>query len=365
MMKTQNYLFLSLLILSVYGTSSFAAPTPKKKYSLDDINVLIEVSIVGQPMPKQIMQRRKIPKNTVGSVWAYIRPDVPVPIRAGTSFQLKVNLVKGSGNRVDITNSPYTKYSVSSTHSVELTNGGKVSVHSVAPEGMVSTAHLGISSIWVEYVTTDGMIGFNGFDIDVKAAGSSELVVPPVTHAPSVTADQRLANKELLPNAWQELKSLQGIEVKTKPSDLVQLIILFDPNCPICAELWQRLYGKDSKHKVITSLWVPVAYMQKSSMEKAGHLLDLHSRQALSKNFDEFEKKTQHSNTPADSVTPQMRRGIERNSAYWRKLFEATPLIVYRTPDQKAYLQIGLPPQDQFETLLKQLPPSKLDSFGK
>lgn len=342
----------------------------KKEYEIRDLSVDIVVSVAGQPIPEQMLVLSTTDQKYNKERGLNFRPR-PLPYVAGSRLKLKIETVSLDGKREDITNSRFVNLHATS-HKVHICGDREICLwvegEAVDARSDPSTARYGRAHVEVEYITPDGKVGFNGFNIDVLPVHPSDtlpLVTPNKDSAAKGAPAQRLVGKALLPSAWQDLKTLQGIEVKVRPSHLIQLIILFDPNCPACAELWQRLYGKDSKQQQITSLWIPVIYMHESSMGKAVHLLEQRSRQALAKNFDAFDEQARQGNAPIATVTPQMRKAIERNSRYWKKLYGATPLIVYRTPDQKTYVQIGLPSQEQFEALLKQLSPPKLDSFGK
>jgi thiol:disulfide interchange protein DsbG len=188
----------------------------------------------------------------------------------------------------------------------------------------------------------------------------------PTAETATATSEARISGrKELQPEAWANLKTLQGIEIKSKPNDLIQLIIFFDPNCPHCAELWQRLYGKEAKQKQMASLWIPVAYMKKDSEGRAAYLLDHATRPALAANFEAFDQAARSGAAPVAITTPQVNTIIKRNMAFWQKLFPATPLIVFRTQSNQTFLQIGLSPAEQFEQLLQLIPSASLDGFQK
>jgi hypothetical protein len=49
-------------------------------------------------------------------------------------------------------------------------------------------------------------------------------------------------------DTWQKLNSLIGVKVGNA-SNAVQLIVLFDANCPFSARLWSHLYVEGSPHR--------------------------------------------------------------------------------------------------------------------
>ncbi|MBC7501653.1 MAG: hypothetical protein H7315_14345 [Herminiimonas sp.] len=166
-------------------------------------------------------------------------------------------------------------------------------------------------------------------------------------------------------DTWQQLKTLTGIKSSGKPEDLVQLIVLFDANCPHCASLWSQIYGKESRHRNLITLWAPVAYMGKDSPGKAVSLLRENSVQALATNFDNFDFGRRSGGAPVAEVTAAMRLSLERNSNTWRKLTAATPLLIYKTADGQVMAQVGLPPNARLDTLLHNLQGARLSNFGQ
>lgn len=170
--------------------------------------------------------------------------------------------------------------------------------------------------------------------------------------------------RELRPEIWPQLLKLPGIPVKSGPNDLTRLIVLFDPNCPPCAQLWQRLYRADSRYQTLPSLWVPVAYMRDDSLGKAAHLLTTGTREALAHNFDGFDFKARVGRAPVIDVTPSLRAAIERNKEWWQKIIPATPLILFREADGRAFYHAGAPSSSEnLEALLNRLAPVRLPDF--
>ena len=347
------------------STPKITTTQPKE---ISDLNVDIVVSVDNQPIPEQMIVPRKKDQNYNRTRGLNFRPK-PLQYVAGSRLKLKVEAVSLDGKREDITNSKFLNISTTD-YVLNLCNNRELCVwpkdESPDARSEPPTLRYGHGRVEVEYITPDGKIGFNGFAVDILPVHPSDtlpIVTPNKDGAAKAPPAQRPAGKELLPTAWKDLKTLHGIEVKAQPDDLIQLIIFFDPNCPVCADLWRRLYGKDSKQQQISSLWIPVTYMHETSLGKAVYLLNQRSRQALAQNFEAFDDQARQGNAPTAPVMPQSRQAIERNTAYWKKLYGATPLIVYRTPEQKTYLQIGLPKQPEFEALLKELPPPRLGAY--
>lgn len=356
--------FLAVCLILVGATQMGTASTTSE--DLKKLNTEIVVSIEGMPEPEQAL-KLKTADNIHDERWPNLNTK-PVPVKYGSRLKLKIEAIGQNGKREDITKSKYIRIHTTffRTHLC-----GDVTICAGPEKGVINKSEsriYGNASITVEYLTPEGKIGFNGFVIDVQPHPNAPPVAqtPPSSQLIAKNSGSKLTKQEaLLPDAWKKLLALPGIDVKNNSSDLLQLIVFFDPNCPACADLWKSLYGKESRYNQTVTRWVPVVHMHESSMGKASYLLERRSRQALAQNFDVYNEKTQQGNAPSANASSQMRRTIERNTKYWKKLFGATPLIVYRAADGKTYLQRGLPPQEQLEILLKQVSPRKLELYGK
>ncbi|RZI44336.1 hypothetical protein EGT07_02620 [Herbaspirillum sp. HC18] len=180
-----------------------------------------------------------------------------------------------------------------------------------------------------------------------------------------LSAQAEEGQSKLPANMWPEFKTLTGIKVADESTALVQLIVLFDANCPHCAKLWSRLYGKESRHRGITSLWVPVAYMGNDSAGKAAQLLTSNSLASLAENFEKFDFDHRRGAAIPINVSHALKLSLDRNTRTWQKLMAATPLLIYRTKDGAVFTQIGLPPDPQLNELLDKLAPKALAGYTK
>jgi hypothetical protein len=169
--------------------------------------------------------------------------------------------------------------------------------------------------------------------------------------------------KELPLLAWTQISALPAIDVKELKDDRVQLLIFFDPNCPICADLWVRLYGKESIYKSVSSRWIPVAYMSKQSLPKAIGLLASGSPDLLAANFVGFDRKLRQGAAAEAKVTPEMTSNLAAGQRHWEHMGSGTPLIVYRTKDGAVRSQLGLMPQTVFSEMILNLRDARLDKF--
>lgn len=166
-------------------------------------------------------------------------------------------------------------------------------------------------------------------------------------------------------DTWPQLKTLTGIKIAEEPSDMVQLIVLFDANCPHCAELWLHIYGKTSRYRHVISLWAPVVYMNKNSAGKAAGLLNANSSLALADNFENFDYSRRSGAAASAEVTSSIRLSLDRNTRTWEKIMAATPLLIYKTRDGQVRTQTGLPSKAVLDDLLDKLAPARLENFNR
>lgn len=146
------------------------------------------------------------------------------------------------------------------------------------------------------------------------------------------------------------------------PNEIVHLIAFFDPNCPWCAKLWARI---DREAKSLASAWIPVPYMNNSSAGRVAAILRAPvPASALAANFTNYDATTKAGGIePVPDVSAAERSRFSRYVAAWAALTPATPLLVYVSRDGLAYRQVGLPPPDAFDALLRDLPSGTLSAF--
>jgi len=88
------------------------------------------------------------------------------------------------------------------------------------------------------------------------------------------------------------------------------------------------------------------------------------SAAALAKNFESFDFKLHQGAAPElATVIPKVRTELRLNEAAWQALSSATPLIVYRTQDDKILMQAGLPPEERFIEMMKSMRAPQLPVF--
>lgn len=161
---------------------------------------------------------------------------------------------------------------------------------------------------------------------------------------------------------WQKALKLNGLFL-VKPNELPQIIFFIDSNCPACAHLWQAFNASAYK---VSSAWIPVSHIhQDTGTGKAIALLrSADVLYALNKNYQSFDTVNKQGNIPAvDRPTQDELISIKNNTFFWKKLFAATPLILYRTPNG-VWQNIGLSKSQGIDYILRQLAPAKTSDYG-
>lgn len=139
---------------------------------------------------------------------------------------------------------------------------------------------------------------------------------------------------------WEHANMLKGLRL-AKSDEQLQIIIFFDPNCPSCQKLWQW-YSAHSPN--LACLWVPVAYVNKTSFSKAISLLgSTNPKAALQENYQSFDFSKNEGGSPeVQSITEVEKTTIRKNNRFWSKiLFGTTPLILYRKNDGTYWQELG------------------------
>ncbi len=163
---------------------------------------------------------------------------------------------------------------------------------------------------------------------------------------------------------WLAAQRLAGVRLAA-PGDLIQAIFFIDLNCPACAELW-KWFDTPERRRWAT-LWIPVAYMNRSSEGRAIALLRASDPYAaLAKNYGSgFDYKArQGALAEASSPALQEQTAIQRSTRIWRgALFGTTPLTLYRNNDSTYWQLLGLFPETEMSGYFTKLAPSRLEAY--
>ena len=161
---------------------------------------------------------------------------------------------------------------------------------------------------------------------------------------------------------WRAALALASLRLG-KPGDQTQIIFFLDANCPACAKLWN--WFDTTPRRELASVWVPVSYMSKTSASRGVSLLRAPDPYfALAHNFRGFDHANRQGGiAPVTDSTMAELSKIERNTRFWyKRLFEATPLILYRAQNG-IWQTLGWSSNAEMDQLVAKLSPSGLEPY--
>ncbi len=177
------------------------------------------------------------------------------------------------------------------------------------------------------------------------------VTVPAWAHRPASAAQQarRLAQ-------YRALKGAAGITVGHGPRVVYDL---FDPNCPYCHMLYERLRRLVKPYR-LTIHEIPVAYLTPTSTGKAAALLEAPDRRAALR-----AAQAHYSWKTGGSIAPRRpTAAVRRELAYNLKLdtrivgFPLVPILVYQKTDGTIrVVNSGAPPTWALKQMLAGIKP--------
>lgn len=294
-----------------------------------------------------------------------------VPVIRGQRLRFKVELETEPGLRKDITSEPSLFVDFAAEGGIQRAAPAELFVQEKPSARTDLTSGSIIPMVVFYQLQPSGKTAYNQVYFRLNGSPTS----PAISSAERAVASQTRANEErerikrsgqgpkpLSPDAFDYLSKLKGIKVNSQPSDLTQMVVFFDPNCPASRDLWRDLYGPGSRHREVASKWLPVSYMDKTSSQRIETLMRQRTSEALGQNFQNFDRKKRQGGAPASPVSPEVAEAIRNNEIAWKKLYPATPLIAFRTREGDFY-QIGHIEGVVFDDLVESLAPSRLAPY--
>lgn len=166
--------------------------------------------------------------------------------------------------------------------------------------------------------------------------------------------------------AWNAAQRLRGVRL-AKPDEQIQVIFFVDLNCPACANLW-RWFDTPERRRWAT-LWIPIAYMNKTSAGRAAALLRAADPYAaLAQNYGAGFDHDARIGVLPEAITPalQEQSSIRNNTRHWKNaLFALTPLMLYRNADGTYWQLLGLLPEPGMSGYFSKLAPARLATFTR
>jgi hypothetical protein len=164
---------------------------------------------------------------------------------------------------------------------------------------------------------------------------------------------------------WLAAKRLAGVRL-AEPAEEIQVIFFIDLNCPACALLW-RWFDTPARRQW-ASFWVPVAYMNATSMGRAAALLRARDAYgALRHNFGpgfDFARR-RGVLAEVESVNLEEASALRASTRFWWGIFPLTPLVLLRKGDGTYWQLLGLFPEPKMSAYFAQLAPKRLSEYGR
>lgn len=342
-----------------------------KVYEFSDINTDITVSIEG--VTKLDLEYMKPIAHTDKNDMAARMPNldsVPIEVVHGSILKLKIESIDKYGVKTDISNHKDVKVNVAGRTIAHVCNKINLCVWPLKPsEPRNYDPRFETAIIQISYFSGNGkIVGYNGFRLKALPDPSGRSINPPLIDTkpkPSTLKTQAVTEQ-----TWQQIKKLKGIATQ---SGMVTpaLYVFFDPNCPFCTDLWKTVLPVKPREEVrkaeffssVPAIWIPVAYMNDTSLGKSAALLRANSQSAIDNNFQTAKRKEKQGGATAVVPTEAEKAALAQAKALWLELGGATPLMVYRNNAGSAQLFMGVPTDDQLTELLGQIGASTLSTY--
>ena len=192
------------------------------------------------------------------------------------------------------------------------------------------------------------------------ASGVSGLLSPHQTQAEPLPQMLRIVpdsphGQAILREAWTYFLAQPG--VPTGPAqEPVRLVVVFDPDCPYCHDLWLGLQHAGTSE--IRIRWVPVAFVRPATLNKAAAIISAPDpAKALTLNETHFDSVHHEGGLlPLYTVAPGLAEAIRGSTRRWRTLVGLLPAMLYRKPGERVVKIIaGVPPRVRLDALMTAL----------
>lgn len=361
-----------LLLCFLINTEAYSAER-KFRTDMTDLNTDIVVSLETHAEAEQFLNRGM--GNKLLSPLRYPNFGVkPINVVQGTILKLKVEIIDNNGIKKDITTSKDVHIR-STFYKAHICDDIKICVW---PDKEITderySLRFGTAMISVTYYAQNGKLkGYNGINLNILADPKfNQNNLPPgsVIEKNPPIKPSTLKIQPITEETWQQIKKLKGIATQ---SGMVTpaLYVFFDPNCPFCTDLWKTVLPVKPREEVrkaeffssVPAIWIPVAYMNDTSLGKSAALLRANSQSAIDNNFQTAKRKEKQGGATAVVPTEAEKAALAQAKALWLELGGATPLMVYRNNAGSAQLFMGVPTDDQLTELLGQIGASTLSTY--
>jgi hypothetical protein len=163
---------------------------------------------------------------------------------------------------------------------------------------------------------------------------------------------------------WEDVRLLKGIP-SIEAQKNAELYVFFDPNCYVCAELFDLSKINETSEKALSAkshalniivnmpqtIWIPVYQMKDSSRDMSVALLRSGVFQDIKKNYEEFNFEKLEGATKSVVPTDRELASLAQAKNIWKRLGGGTPLFVYRDKIGDFKRFIGIPSKAQLTSI--------------
>lgn len=205
----------------------------------------------------------------------------------------------------------------------------------------------------------------NRRDFLSATASALTLIAAPTLRADILKGRDATMHGQRDRSVWLAANRLAGVSL-AKAGAQTQVVFFVDLNCPACAELW-RWFDAPGRRKW-TTRWVPVAYMNATSRDRAIALLRAADPYAaLAQNYGtgfDFDSRIGALPVAASPSLAEQSR-LRANTRFWNgALFGTTPVTLYRNRDGKYWQLLGLLPEPEMSGYFSMLAPADLGRYS-
>jgi thiol:disulfide interchange protein DsbG len=152
---------------------------------------------------------------------------------------------------------------------------------------------------------------------------------------------------------FASLNSLKGFSVGKGASavSLPTAYVLFDPQCPHCAALWNA--AKPLQDRVQLK-WIPVGILNGVSNTQAAMLIEAADPIQMMETNEAVISRTGRPSSVTESVKDETRSAVDDNTKMLRTIgAQSVPTLVYRNPETKQLATVsGAMPTEKLAELL-------------
>jgi hypothetical protein len=368
-----KYKLFLILLLNLINSPEALSVEQTKRITEKDMNADIILSIDGYTEPKQFFERGM--GDAKSSPLRYPNFGTKaVDVLQGSTLKIKVELVDSAGIRKDISNSK-DLHVRSTFYMAHFCGDMKLCVWpDIDKVEERYDLRFGVAMITATYISANGKFKtYNGFNINIlpdPRFNQNNLPPGSVIEKNPPIKPSTLKTQPITEQTWQQIKKLKGIATQSGMAT-PSLYVFFDPNCPYCTDLWKTVLPVKPKEEVrkaeffssVPAIWIPVSYINDTSLGKSAALLRANSQSAIGNNFQTAKRKEKQGGALAVVPTEAEKTALTQAKALWLELGGATPLMVYRNKAGSAQLFMGVPTDDQLAELLGQIGAPTLSTY--